>query len=602
MKPKEIARKAGRIFVNEIPADWIYRDQEDQEDYGIDAEIELTNENGHGNGFIFKAQIKGQEEIGKDNISVSLSLNKLNYYLNKVKIPVVLTLVGISEKLIYTRTLQDDKALRKKYRKASNSNQESLSVKFDSENDLYHSPKELINSVESNFEWLRLNELNNISEKANSIINELEDSEIEKSLDKQKLLSYYLYTKKFEQLFIEGKYEELYDEANKVFSSETEKIETRLSSASYIEKIYLEELQNDYLSLNRGLFALYSTILKIVRINKAPDHLKYYAIGLNRQLKLKTLVDQDYQLYISKTTTKNDPISSWVVDYTRSQVSYQATKNVNKAIYYLSRCWRYGYINIYVEMVPRLIPKLSLFASRLHQEGLREKSSKLYKILENFADLGSEIIIKNELNDYLPDYAILYASFVHGNEARKEELISKGKKLLDQISRNDIKQNVENVFTQILQNDSGESKDLTPEEEIQWYRRRAQSMGIDVDNPDDEIGRIIAQGLEDYNPERVIKDCENLVVLHSGILGIPAKMVGLPTAGTKYLYCTKFEYLHGGWSLDEIYDGPLGGFKEKHCKGCEAKCPRPDDWKWSSEWQEEINQKHIDVIDRMGKM
>lgn len=87
MKPKEITRKASRIFVNEIPADWIYRDQEDQEDYGIDAEIELTNENGHGNGFIFKAQIKGQEKIEKDNISVSLSLKKLNYYLNKVKIP-----------------------------------------------------------------------------------------------------------------------------------------------------------------------------------------------------------------------------------------------------------------------------------------------------------------------------------------------------------------------------------------------------------------------------------------------------------------------------------------------------------------------------------
>ncbi len=63
MNAKEIGRKAGRILEFHLPDHWIFRSQEDQEDYGIDGEIELANESDNATGFIFKAQIKGQKAV-----------------------------------------------------------------------------------------------------------------------------------------------------------------------------------------------------------------------------------------------------------------------------------------------------------------------------------------------------------------------------------------------------------------------------------------------------------------------------------------------------------------------------------------------------------
>ncbi len=41
MTPKVIGRAAGRIFGAAIPNNWVIRNQQDQEDYGVDYEIEF---------------------------------------------------------------------------------------------------------------------------------------------------------------------------------------------------------------------------------------------------------------------------------------------------------------------------------------------------------------------------------------------------------------------------------------------------------------------------------------------------------------------------------------------------------------------------------
>lgn len=89
---KEIGRRAGRAFEFCLPDNWLFRSQEDQEDYGIDGEIEITTPQDKATGFIFKAKIKGQAAVsfieeGK-KASFSLSLERLQYYISNVEIAV----------------------------------------------------------------------------------------------------------------------------------------------------------------------------------------------------------------------------------------------------------------------------------------------------------------------------------------------------------------------------------------------------------------------------------------------------------------------------------------------------------------------------------
>ncbi|WP_154215517.1 DUF4365 domain-containing protein, partial [Vibrio parahaemolyticus] len=63
MNPGEIGEAAGRIFSFYAPLNWIIRSQEDQNDHGIDLEIELKNAEGIalGQESVFKIQLKGQK-------------------------------------------------------------------------------------------------------------------------------------------------------------------------------------------------------------------------------------------------------------------------------------------------------------------------------------------------------------------------------------------------------------------------------------------------------------------------------------------------------------------------------------------------------------
>ncbi|EAO4118291.1 DUF4365 domain-containing protein, partial [Salmonella enterica] len=86
MNAGEIGTEAGRIFEYNLPSHWIFRSQEDQNDFGIDGEIELKDGSGKalGKESVFKVQIKGEENSTfiHDNslLSFTLKTDRLRYY------------------------------------------------------------------------------------------------------------------------------------------------------------------------------------------------------------------------------------------------------------------------------------------------------------------------------------------------------------------------------------------------------------------------------------------------------------------------------------------------------------------------------------------
>ncbi|MDC5097657.1 DUF4365 domain-containing protein [Acinetobacter baumannii] len=118
MNAKEIGRRAGRIFEFCLPDNWLFRSQEDQEDYGIDGEIEITTPQDKATGFIFKAQIKGQKEVSIiDNgqkVAFSISVERLQYYMSNVEFAVILFVVDVAKEMVYWHSLQNDENLRQR--------------------------------------------------------------------------------------------------------------------------------------------------------------------------------------------------------------------------------------------------------------------------------------------------------------------------------------------------------------------------------------------------------------------------------------------------------------------------------------------------------
>jgi hypothetical protein len=110
----------------------------------------------------------------------------------------------------------------------------------------------------------------------------------------------------------------------------------------------------------------------------------------------------------------------------------------------------------------------------------------------------------------------------------------------------------------------------------------ALGLGIDLDDPNDDIAAIARIGIRDDNPDRVVRECKHLLV-QLGSRGIPAQMLGLPAAGSKYVSCKAHRYRSGGLMLDTVYEH----FKSSRCDGCPDREPHAEDWKWTRAYQKD---------------
>jgi hypothetical protein len=132
---------------------------------------------------------------------------------------------------------------------------------------------------------------------------------------------------------------------------------------------------------------------------------------------------------------------------------------------------------------------------------------------------------------------------------------------------------------------------LTIAEEQEIYRRMAEAQGINLADQTDRIARIVNIGIADFDPTRVLKNCQHFFVTIAST-GKPGEWLGLPTAGSKILHCTLKRKSIRGLSLDGIY----ASFKASHCNGCKDCLPHPPGWSYTHEWQQGQNELHKDFI------
>lgn len=135
----EIDAAARRAFAAALPTAWVYREQD--EDYGIDAEVELFTE-GRATARLFKAQIKGTTTERRTR-SVSLPVEKEAYLLG-LGLPVLIVLYHASTQMLYHKWFQ---AFDPHY---GGRTEKRLTIRFDSDDEWTPStPERLAADVET---------------------------------------------------------------------------------------------------------------------------------------------------------------------------------------------------------------------------------------------------------------------------------------------------------------------------------------------------------------------------------------------------------------------------------------------------------------------
>jgi hypothetical protein len=126
----------------------------------------------------------------------------------------------------------------------------------------------------------------------------------------------------------------------------------------------------------------------------------------------------------------------------------------------------------------------------------------------------------------------------------------------------------------------------------------ATGIGIDVRDDTNPLVRGLKIATKDDSPERVLVDCDHLLVVPGATGPIARQIQGLfniATAGSKVVHCTLHDFHVEGKELDVAY----GEFKRKHCDTCPDRKPRPAGWHYTAEEERAIRARHREFVMRL---
>lgn len=236
MIPKTIDRKSGRIFEYKLDDLCICRSQEDQEDYGVDYELEMLDQKGKATGLILKVQQKGAKHVtvsrdGKWVLYADLPLEKMKYYLKDMSIPIFFVVVDASDERMWWTRLQGEPEVENAYRAAVAADHKTMTVRLPAANML---PDTLDKMFEARTEAKTSILLSTLrSTTADSLVAAAKDDLF---ANKQLLVEQanILRSLEIEILRSKGDYTKVYAESSSIFRSESEQIEMRFSSALHV--------------------------------------------------------------------------------------------------------------------------------------------------------------------------------------------------------------------------------------------------------------------------------------------------------------------------------------------------------------------------------
>jgi len=133
----------------------------------------------------------------------------------------------------------------------------------------------------------------------------------------------------------------------------------------------------------------------------------------------------------------------------------------------------------------------------------------------------------------------------------------------------------------------------------QVIQNMAAPLGIDLTDENDPLVRGLMIAARDDSPERVLSQCEHLLV-SVGAIGPNARLIqqlfNIGTASSKVVHCTLHGFHVEGKELDTVYEE----FRQAHCDSCPDRKPRPEGWRYTDEVRQAHQARHQEFVMRLA--
>lgn len=599
MTPGEIGTEAGRIFEYKLPSNWMFRSQEDQNDHGIDGEIEVKNSDGiaQGKEFVFKVQIKGEENsifINKNQtLSFNLKTKRLKYYLS-FQIPVILFVIEISSENVYWISITNNEDLIKKAKTVTT---ESMQIHLPTANIIKRrdtsSTEALLKEVIGCWDYLAIKGVKSSIQR----FGELDPDLLESRISAMGNALYKAHHQQLENLLSRRDFANVYKVSVDLIQSSIVPTPDRfVAGLFYRTTLKIAPRHKSVADQMEEMFKISLILIELARKEKSRN-LRHYAAGLARAAKFKYEINALHANHNACKTFAGTP-EGYIFRVEMHKEYVRACLSLKKIIDLLHLAAGEGQYHIFNEIYFESVASFLLFRNIQAERG-NDESIEFFQtwLIATFQFCLAYSFVSNN-----PDRAeILYSLALHANLLKPDEKTELKARLanISPIAYTTL-DTVENNFRPREEKDFSS---LTTKEQMDYFRDTARHMGMDPEDKTNMLGRIVAMALENYDPTDILSNCEHLFV-HYKPGGIVAQTLQLHSAGGMHLLvCLKHKHVHGtGNLLSKLYSSrpntPMQGFKQEHCDNCVDCSPRPPDWKWSLTWQHEELQTHIDFLNQ----
>jgi len=594
----EIDTAARRQFEQSLPATWAARPQPD--DYGIDYDVEIFEEH-ETTGVIFKVQLKGTRapslSVDGRRAAVSLKLRTVQYLYHQISAPVVVVLADVTNRQTMWYGPQLDQRLNERLRSAVASSQKTIRLHIPTSNVLPNTTDLLLAAIAQCETVLATRTVvqTEVPTFVHHVLGPLESAEIIQALQDR---ADALRIDEIEGLVRSHELAHAKETVRTILGNPQSTVEARFAALMYTERIAAAEQvptaagEQEFLSVqfNTGLAMKYLA-------RKGPRHLKYYAAVAFKAAQLASATRRDYSLFLNWRVNQDQGDPYWLATLSgaRRKAAALVVLRYKQAHRLLDCLVQADLYSVFPDAAAHVLLAMIRFQLRLWQEGLNVAAAAHRASLLMIADFGFRVAAVAQQWHHATYMCTVALWFANPDDASDlQEMLAWARARASTIepdhARGDILRRIDEEGKEILQSRSIGSRELQAELERDIYHRMADAVGVDLGDRDDPIAAIIRQGLEDLNPERVLRNCQHLFVTIEST-GSPGQWLRLPTAGAKRLCCT----LHGDCMVGIVLDSLYGVFQGAHCRDCPDVAPHPERWEWSRKWQLEQDKKHSDL-------
>lgn len=599
MTPGEIGTEAGRIFEYNLPSNWIFRSQEDQNDHGIDGEIEVKDSNGMAQGkeFVFKVQIKGEGTsnfIDNDKkLSFNLKTSRLKYYLS-FNIPVILVVVETSSEKIYWISITDNEEL---IAKVSNVKTDSIQIHLPVQNIIKRRDpalaKNLLSSVFNSWDYLAIKGVKSSIRR----FGDLDPERLEYRISEMGDALYKAHHQMLGNHLSRGEFTKVYKVSGDMLQSKIVPAADRfVAGLFYRTALRISPLHESVIDQMREMFNVSVLLIKLAHEEKS-ENLRRYSIGLARSAKFKYEINSLYSNHNASKVFSSDSAEGFIF---RSEIYKQYSRvciSLKKIIDSLSLIGSKFQYHIFCEIYFESATSLFLFRAIQNERG-SEESIEFY---QNWLVTTFQFCMSYAFFAGTPERAErLYSLALHTNlhSSKERDALKASLSSISSIAIQTLEA-VERSHKPIVERDF---ISISTEEQMSYFKDTARNMGMDPDDIKSQMGQIVSMALKNYDPTEILINCEHLFV-HYKPGGIIAQTLQMHSAGGMHLLvCLKHRHVQGtGNLLKNLYlppsNMPMPGFKKSYCESCSDCSPRPSSWEWSLAWQLTEVSKHIDFLD-----